>query len=126
MLFRSKEDTIDEGTWSSSKWSHPRPMNLSSGGGLDPEKKKALAARVAKYKPNMKAGESDEEYKARTAKNAAIQRAAVGMKEDLAMPMIGEGGKKKKVRKESGPDSPMKMEYPSGNVGDMPSRGQLV
>lgn len=73
---------VEEGTWSSSKWSHPRPMNLSSGGGLSAEKKKALADRMAKYKPNMKAGESDEEYKARTAKNAASQRAAVGMKEE--------------------------------------------
>jgi|694.fasta_scaffold00037_187 LysM repeat protein len=95
---------LKEGTWSSSRMSHPRPMSLSSGGGLDSEKRKALAASMAKYKPNMKAGESDEEYKARTTKNAASQRAAVGMKEET----LEEGRPKKNPEPETTERDPRK------------------
>ena len=45
-----------------------------------------------------------------------VNRRAKGLKEDLAMPML-EGGKKKKTQKESAPgDTPMR--FPSGDVGD--------
>jgi hypothetical protein len=44
-----------------------------------------------------------------------VNRRAKGLKEDLAMPML-EGGKKKKTKKESGEDTPMR--FPSGDVGD--------
>jgi hypothetical protein len=44
-----------------------------------------------------------------------VNRRAKGLKEDLAMPML-EGGKKKKTKKESGEDTPMR--FPSDNVGD--------
>ena len=44
------------------------------------------------------------------------------VKEDLAMPML-EGGKKKKTQKESGEDTPMR--FPSGNVGDNDKSGVI-
>jgi hypothetical protein len=51
-----------------------------------------------------------------TAVNKLTGRARVPANEELAMPML-EGGKKKKTQKESAPgDTPMR--FPSGNVGD--------
>lgn len=51
-----------------------------------------------------------------------VNRRAKGLKEDLAMPML-EGGKKKKTKKESGEDTPMR--FPSGNVGDNDKSGVI-
>jgi len=56
-----------------------------------------------------------------TAVNKLTGRARVNANEDLAMPML-EGGKKK-TKKESGEDTPMR--FPSGNVGDNDKSGVI-
>lgn len=53
---------------------------------------------------------------------ATIRKKA--MAEDLAVPLLGEDGKKKKVQKESGPDTPIR--YPSGAVGKERDTGYAI
>jgi len=91
---------------------------ISADGSASPERLNKLAS-MAGSKP----GKSSEPTQADREKGASFESGGKKkIKEDLAMPML-EGGKKKKTKKESGEDTPMR--FPSGNVGDNDKSGVI-
>jgi hypothetical protein len=88
------------------------------------EKKKETAIKK-KVDPSEMKSKMQQEYGAEKGKKiyfATIRKKA--MAEDLAMPMLEGGKKKKKTCKESGPDTPIR--YPSGAVGTDRDTGYAI